>query len=350
MTLADDPFAELTAQINLADGSSAPNTTGSAGGGTRLNLAVSSSASATGSARVAASLYPLGMFDAPRQAPRIEFTAGAQGEGKGAAATGYSDPFLAATAGAVVAHRPPGPLPAPMFQKVLALASASEAPGPVSSNNLRLCGGFAGDDVWRVILGEGLLATSLSFSELTRLGRLNRSSRRLHDATWRAIWRARSKTCGGAELERILRLSVTLGKADHVRELMAEQGDTSVLLQALHDQPSLLFLAVKARHVEVVRALLEVGGRELAMMTRGDGASCLYISAEEGHLDMVKALLEAGGRELMMLTKNDGDSCLSISAREGHLDVVKALLEGGGRELVLLTRDDGASCLLISAH
>ena len=111
MTLADDPFAELTAQINLADGSSAPNTTGSAGGGTRLNLAVSSSASATGSARVAASLYPLGMFDAPRQAPRIEFTAGAQGEGKGAAATGYSDPFLAATAGAVVAPRPPGPPP-----------------------------------------------------------------------------------------------------------------------------------------------------------------------------------------------------------------------------------------------
>jgi hypothetical protein len=240
-----------------------------------------------------------------------------------------------------------------MFQKVLAVASASEAPGPVAGNNLRLRGGFAGDDLWRVILGEGLLATSLSFSELTRLGRLNRSSRRLHEAAWRAIWRTRSKTCDGAELEHILRLSVTLGKADHVRELvrpMAEQGDKCVLLKVLHDQPSYLFLAVKAGRVEVVRALLEVGGRELAMMTRDDGASCLYISAQEGHLDMVKALLEAGGRELVMLTKNDGDSCLSISAREGHLDVVKALLEGGGRELVMLTRDDGTSCLLISAQ
>lgn len=31
-----------------------------------------------------------------------------------------------------------------------------------------------GDDMWRVLLGEGLLATLLSFSELTRLGRLNK--------------------------------------------------------------------------------------------------------------------------------------------------------------------------------
>ena len=45
-----------------------------------------------------------------------------------------------------------------------------------------------GDDVWRGLLGEGMLATLLSFGELTRLARLNRSSRRLHDAAWRAIW------------------------------------------------------------------------------------------------------------------------------------------------------------------
>jgi hypothetical protein len=43
--------------------------------------------------------------------------------------------------------------------------------------------------------------------------------------------------------------------------------------------------------VDVVRALLEVGGRELAMMTRDDGGSCLMISEQEGHLDVVKALL-----------------------------------------------------------
>ena len=34
--------------------------------------------------------------------------------------------------------------------------------------------------------------------------------------------------------------------------------------------------------MEVVRALLEVGGRELAMMTRDNGVRCLLLSAQEG--------------------------------------------------------------------
>ena len=59
-----------------------------------------------------------------------------------------------------------------------------------------------------------------------------------------------------------------------------------------------------------MRALLEVGGRELAMMTRYGGGSCLMIRAQEGHLEVVNALLEAGGRELAMLTADDGVSCL----------------------------------------
>jgi len=175
-----------------------------------------------------------------------------------------------------------------------------------------------------LLLGEGLLANFLGFSELTRLGRLNHSFQRLGTTSWRAIWRARSKICGGEELARILRLSVTLGKAEHVRALvrpMAEQGDESVLLQALNDEPSYLFIAVENEegHVDVVKALLEVGGGELAMMTRNDGVSCLWISAHKGHLDVLNALLEVGGRELAMLTAGDRGSCLLISAQNGHL-------------------------------
>ena len=55
-----------------------------------------------------------------------------------------------------------------------------------------------------------------------------------------------------------------------------------------------------------------------------DGVSCLYTSGENGHLDVVKALLEAGGRELVMLTKGDGASCHYVSAEKGHVDVVRA--------------------------
>ena len=40
--------------------------------------------------------------------------------------------------------------------------------------------------------------------------------------------------------------------------------------------------------MDVVKALLEVGRRELVMLTEDDGVSCLYTSGENGHLDVVK--------------------------------------------------------------
>jgi hypothetical protein len=40
------------------------------------------------------------------------------------------------------------------------------------------------------------------------------------------------------------------------------------------------------------------------------------ISAHGGHLEVVKALLEVGGRELLMLTRHKRASCLAIGCRE----------------------------------
>ena len=108
---------------------------------------------------------------------------------------------------------------------------------------------------------------------------------------------------------------------------MAEQGNASVLLHSLHDQLSYLLLTLKEGHVEVVS---------------------VSISAEEEHGEVVRALLEVGGRELVMLTDNDGTSCMYMSAQNVHLEMVKAMLEAGGCELVMPTMDDGASCLTIA--
>jgi predicted LPLAT superfamily acyltransferase len=69
---------------------------------------------------------------------------------------------------------------------------------------------------------------------------------------------------------------------------MTEQGDASVLMQAIDGEPSYLFLAVKKWTLEVVRALLEAGGRELVMLTMDNGASCLMVSAHNGHLEVVR--------------------------------------------------------------
>jgi len=59
---------------------------------------------------------------------------------------------------------------------------------------------------------------------------------------------------------------------------------------------------------------VEAGGRKLVILSRDDGVSCLYISAREGHVDVVKAQLEAGGRELVMLTA-DMEPAASTSVR-----------------------------------
>lgn len=66
-------------------------------------------------------------------------------------------------------------------------------------------------------------------------------------------------------------------------------GDEWETMQALNDEP-LLFLALKEGHLDVVRALLEVGGRPaIALMTSNDGVSCLYISPKKGHLARIFA-------------------------------------------------------------
>jgi ankyrin repeat protein len=228
------------------------------------------------------------------------------------------------------------------------------------------------DEAWYCILREGLLAAWLSFSEQTMLSMLNHSCKSLHDAGWMSNWSARSKTCGGAELGRMLQLSVALGKGRHVRALlqpMAEKEDATALMQLLDDHPSYLFLAVHEAgdmldsneqdlcgHVDTVRALLQVGGRQLLMITRDDGWSCLHAAVYAKKLCIVQELLTAGGTELLMLTSLDGTSCLHKAAEEGDVDIVQALLQAAGertRELLMLTTifsghsigGEGYSCL-----
>ena len=76
------------------------------------------------------------------------------------------------------------------------------------------------------------------------------------------------------------------------------------------------------------------------MRTRDTGVRCLYISAQEGHLDVVKALLDAGGRELAMLTADDGSSCLSVARRANQGEMVIACKNAGlsSHEITILKR------------
>ncbi len=99
---------------------------------------------------------------------------------------------------------------------------------------------------WLCLMREGHLASLLSFSEQNIMGMLNHTCKNMHDAGWMSNWTARSKTCIAPELCRMLELCLSLGKGMHVRALlqhMAEQHDTTALLQPLQHHSSYLFLA-----------------------------------------------------------------------------------------------------------
>ena len=49
------------------------------------------------------------------------------------------------------------------------------------------------------------------------------------------------------------------------------------------------------------------------------------ISALEGRLDVVQALVEVGGRKLLMLTMENGASCLSLALEANQGEVCKVL-------------------------
>ncbi|KAJ1474029.1 hypothetical protein T484DRAFT_1971600, partial [Baffinella frigidus] len=48
-----------------------------------------------------------------------------------------------------------------------------------------------------------------------------------------------------------------------------------------------------------------------------------------GHVEVLRMLIEAGGKELVMLTNDDGKSCADIASQNGHVEALGLLVEAG---------------------
>jgi len=104
----------------------------------------------------------------------------------------------------------------------------------------------------------------------------------------------------------------------------------------VQDDTSCLYIAAAMGHVEVVKHLVEKGGRELLMLTAKGRVSCLFVAAQVGRVEVVKHLVEKGERELLIITREHlHDTCLDAAARGGHLDCLECLLASGGLELLM---------------
>ena len=174
------------------------------------------------------------------------------------------------------------------------------------------------DAVWSVVLDGGLLGQFLDSGHLSMLDRINRRLRALHgDGGWRQTWKGWCKTVHSNEVNRMLRLASAEGKDKFVETMLQHvvAHYEKTLMQNLEKQ--CLIVSAEQGHVEVVKVLLEVGGRDLVMLTKDDGSSCLYISAHQGHVELVRMLLEVGGRDLAMLVTEDGRSCFDAAEHGG---------------------------------
>ena len=231
---------------------------------------------------------------------------------------------------------------------------------------------WVAEETWNVLLADNAeLARWLSFAELTRIGLLNRSFKRMFERALGFLWRSRSAACARAELSHTVGCAVRFGKTEHVRILMpllvraAEAGggaggDKSVV--------PYLFDAIREGHAEVVGALLEIGGPELPMMTDSD-RSAITVSVLHRRAEIVGVLEHAmgvevmrqhlmirclGGRDLVdsiwMSEIYPQMSCLHYSVCRRDLAMVNALLGAADRagtlpELLMLTTACGRTCL-----
>jgi hypothetical protein len=78
-----------------------------------------------------------------------------------------------------------------------------------------------GEETWNVLLADNAeLARWLSFAELMRIGRLNRSFKCMFERALGFLWRSRSAACARAELSHTVGCAVRFGQTEHVRILM----------------------------------------------------------------------------------------------------------------------------------
>ena len=90
--------------------------------------------------------------------------------------------------------------------------------------------GASADD-WGLLLTGGLLGRFLRYADVARLGRLNRRLSALNGEGWREAWRQCSGGQESKEVVRVMRQAVRVGRAEHVRAMVAGDAGRAVLME-----------------------------------------------------------------------------------------------------------------------
>jgi len=140
-----------------------------------------------------------------------------------------------------------------------------------------------------------------------------------------------------------LEIAKKVGNKEIAKLLLREEGGEGEVTKFVVEGED-WFKAAEEGKLEVVRAFIEVGGRDLD--EKGEnGWTALYFAANEGHLDIVKVLVQAGAG--VDVTNNYGNTPLHKAAYSGNLEVCKYLVEDG-KASVNKTADNSLSPLIFA--
>eukprot|EP00802_Teleaulax_amphioxeia_P014320 Tamp_14383.p1 GENE.Tamp_14383~~Tamp_14383.p1 ORF type:complete len:180 (+),score=37.20 Tamp_14383:444-983(+) len=104
-----------------------------------------------------------------------------------------------------------------------------------------------------------------------------------------------------------------------------------------------LITACRAGDAQCVRALLEAGANERAVM-KTNGASGLCLAAQNGHGDVVQAMCAHGSAALLELADNKKVTALVSAVRYKHTSIVAEMLQYSTKQ-VMMCDEQGKSCL-----
>jgi hypothetical protein len=103
---------------------------------------------------------------------------------------------------------------------------------------------------------------------------------------------------------------------------------------------------------DIIKAMLDIGGKELVMMTDDYDWTVLHSACNSGaSYNIIKMLIEVGGKDLVMAKDKNGTTalhylCLFIKT---HPKIIKLILQVGDANLLLSTKDnDGQTPLEIA--
>jgi hypothetical protein len=106
---------------------------------------------------------------------------------------------------------------------------------------------------------------------------------------------------------------------------------------------------------DIIKAMLDIGGKELVMMNAFNGNTALHFACDRGtSYNIIKMLIDVGGKDLVMTKDNNGDTalhdlCLCIKRHAKAAEIIKLILQVGDTNLLLATKNhDGKTPLKIA--